>query len=94
MRRKAKWKFLKLLWNTLYKMICISRKTYERNGIETIIDNGGILWLNETHAEEGIDHENLREITTKYNSNHRKNRYELVEERKKQVNRIFINQKK
>ena len=74
-------------------MICISRKTYERNGIETIIDNGGILWLNEAHAEEGIDHENLREIITKYNSNHRKNRYELVEERKKQVSRIFINEK-
>ena len=66
---------------------------YERNGIETIIDNGGILWLNEAHAEEGIDHENVREIITKYNSNHRKNRYELVEERKKQVNRIFINEK-
>ena len=28
-------------------MVDISRKTYERNGIETIIDNDGMLWLNE-----------------------------------------------
>ena len=35
----------------------------------------------------------MREITTKYNSNHRKHRYELVEEPKKQVNRIFIDEK-
>ena len=35
----------------------------------------------------------MREITTKYNSNHRKHRYELVEEPKKQVNRIFIDKK-
>ena len=28
-------------------MVDISRKTYERNGIETIVDNNGILWLNE-----------------------------------------------
>ena len=26
-------------------MVYISRKTYERNGIETIVDNDGILWL-------------------------------------------------
>ena len=35
----------------------------------------------------------MREITTKYNSNHRKHRYELVEEPKKEVNRIFIDKK-
>ena len=30
-------------------MIDVSRKTYERNGIETItiVDSDGILWLNE-----------------------------------------------
>ena len=31
----------------------------------------------------------MRKITTKYNSNHRKHRYEPVEEPKKQVNIIF-----
>ena len=35
----------------------------------------------------------MREITTKYNSNHKKYRYELVAEPKKQVNRLFINEK-
>ena len=58
-------------------MFDISRETYERNGIETIADNDRILWLNEKHIEEGLDHENLREITIKYSSNHRKHRYEL-----------------
>ena len=28
-------------------MVDISRKTYEENGIETIVDNDGILWFNE-----------------------------------------------
>ena len=31
-------------------MVEISRKTYQRNGIETIIDIDGILWLNEKHT--------------------------------------------
>ena len=73
-------------------MVDISRKKYERNGTETIADNYGILWLNEKHIEEGLDYKKLREITTKYNSNHRKHKYELVEEPKKQINRIFIDQ--
>ena len=70
-----------------------SRKMYERNGIETIVDNDGISRLNEKHIEEGLDHKNLRETTTKYNSNYRKHIHELVEEPKKQVNRIFIHEK-
>ena len=28
-------------------MVDISRKTCERNGVETTADNDGILWLNE-----------------------------------------------
>ena len=61
-------------------MIDITRKTYKRNGIEPIVGNDGILLLNEKHIEVGLDYKNLREITTKYNSNHGKHRYELVEE--------------
>ena len=61
-------------------MVDISRKTYERNGIEITVDNNGILRLSDKHIEEGLDHKNLREIATKYNSNHRKHRYELEEE--------------
>ena len=68
-------------------MVDISRKTYERNGMETIVDNDGLLRLNEKHKEEGLNHKNLREITAKYNSNHR---YELIEGPKKQVNRVSI----
>ena len=44
---------------------------YERNGVEAIVDNEGILWLNEKHIEEELDHKNLREITIKYLSDHR-----------------------
>ena len=58
-------------------MVDISRKAYEGNGVETIVDNDGILWLNEKHIEEGLDHNNLREIITKNHSDHRKHRCDL-----------------
>ena len=74
-------------------MVDISRKAYERNDIEKIVDNDGILWLNEKNIEEGLDHKNLREITTRYHSDNRKHRHELVEQPKKQCNRIFIDEK-
>ena len=35
----------------------------------------------------------MQEIAIKYHSSHRKQRYELVEEPKKQVNRVFIDKK-
>ena len=53
-------------------MVDISRKTYEKCGIETIVDNSGILWLNENHIEEGLDHKDLQEITIEYHSDHGK----------------------
>ena len=54
-------------------MVDISRKTYERNGIETTVDNYGVLWLNEKHIE-GLDHKNLQKITMEYHSKDRKHR--------------------
>ena len=45
------------------------------------------------HIEEELDHRYLPENTATYNSNHRKHGYELLEEKKKQVNRIFIDEK-
>ena len=75
------------------KIVDISRKTYERNGIETIVDNDGILWLNEKHIEVGLDHKYLKEIIIKYHSDHRKHIYELVEKPKKLANRFFIDEK-
>ena len=64
-------------------MVDISRKTYERNSIETITDNDGMLWLNEKHIEVGLDRKHLQEITIKYHSNQRKNRYKLDNKPKK-----------
>ena len=74
-------------------MVNISRKTYEKNSIETIIDNDGILKLNEKHLEEGLVHKNLREITIKFHSDPREHDYQLTGEPKKQLNRIFIDKK-
>ena len=51
-------------------IVDISRETYERNGIETIVDNDEILWLNEKLIEEPSDNKDLRGITIKYHSNH------------------------
>ena len=48
------------------KMLDISKKTYERNGIGEILQNDGTFCLNEKHIEEGLGHKSLREITTKY----------------------------
>ena len=59
-----------------------SRKTYEKNGLKTIVDNEGILWLHEKHIEEGLDHKNLRQSRVKYLSDHTKHRYEREDEKK------------
>ena len=74
-------------------MVDISRKMYEKNGVDAIVDNDGILCLNEKHTEERLDHKYFQEITEKYHSDHRKHRYELVDEPKKQCNRIFVDEK-
>ena len=52
-------------------MVDISRETYERDGIETIVDNDGILLVNKKHIEEWLDYKTLQEITAKYHSNHK-----------------------
>ena len=50
------------------------------------------MWLNEKHIKEGLDQKNLEEITIKYHSDHRKHKYEIIDETKKQPNRIFIDE--
>ena len=41
-------------------MINIRRETYESGmEMETKVDNDGILWLNERHTEEELDHKRL-----------------------------------
>ena len=71
-------------------MVDISRKTYERNTVEGIVDSDRILCWNEKHIEQECDHKNLQEITIKYHSNQRKHRYKLADEIKKQPNKILI----
>ena len=46
--------------------------------------------MNEKHIEEGLVHKNLHVTAVKYLSGHRKHRDELVDEPKKQPNRIFV----
>ena len=74
-------------------MFNISRKVYVTNNIKTIVNNHGILELNEKHIEEKLDYKNFREIARKYNSDQTNYNYELVEEPKKHFNRIFVNEK-
>ena len=62
-------------------MADISRKTYEGNSIQT------------ESLEESLDHKNVRKITEKCYSGQRKYKSELVEEPKKQINRISIDKK-
>ena len=63
-------------------MVHIRREQYERNGVETIADSNGILSLNERLIEEQLAHKTLKNRNTaeKYLSDHRKHRYELVNE--------------
>ena len=66
-------------------MVCTCKKTYERNGIETIVDNDEILWLYEKHIARGLDHKNLQEIIIKYYSDRRKHRDELDNKSRKKM---------
>ena len=66
-RNEKSWNFFEINY---IKIVDISKKMYERNGIEKV-DNNEILWLNEKHIE-GLHHKNLWEIRIKYYSNHRK----------------------
>ena len=71
-------------------MFNIDKETYKNNGIEAIVDDMGMLWLNENNIEGKLGHKNLPAITNKYNQAYKKRRYELVNEAKKQSNSIFL----
>ena len=72
MRQKKKSKLLKRLWNILYKHGWYKQKNVWKSYVETIVDNDGILKLNERHREEGLDDKNLLVTTVKYFSDHSK----------------------
>ena len=55
-------------WNLCgiyYYIVDISWKTYEKNGVETKIDNYEILWLNRKHLEEGENDKHFSMTTGK-----------------------------
>ena len=58
----------------------ITKETCKNNNIEVIVDDNGILWLNEKRIEEQSNHKNLPVITRKNHSDYRKHRFELVDE--------------
>ena len=89
MRWNKKGNIPRSLWNILYKKLDIRRITYEGNDVEAIEYSDGILWLNKTHTEEGLDHKNLQVNTVKYPPGYGKHRFETIDEPKKQPNIIF-----
>ena len=70
-------------------MVDISKKTYENNDIEVIVDGISTLWLNEKNVEEKLSHKNLPVITNKYDSAYKKHRYELVDKPKSKQREDF-----
>ena len=71
-------------------MVNITNKKYENNGIEVITDKFGDLWLNEKHVQRKLEPKNLPALTKKYDKEHKKCRYELIDNPIKQSNRRFI----
>ena len=67
-------------------IVDINRTKNERH--RTIVDNNKILWLNKKHIEDGQSINISKKLII-----HRKNRYKLVDQPKKQCNRIFIDEK-
>ena len=63
----------------VYKWLILTKKTYENNGIEVIVDGIDMLCSNEKHIEEKLGHKNLPVIINKYDPVYKKHRNELVD---------------
>ena len=61
----------------MYKMVNITKKTYEKNEIEVITDKFGKLWVNERHVQKQLGLKNLSALTNKYVKKYKKQRSEL-----------------
>ena len=61
----------------MYKMVNITKKTYENNEIEVITDKSGKLWVNERHVQKQLGLKNLSALTNKYVKKYKKQRSEL-----------------
>ena len=56
----------------MHKIINITKKTLENNGIEVIVDIVNTLWLNKKNIEEKLCHKNLPVVTNKYDKIYKK----------------------
>ena len=70
-------------------MAAITKETYESNGIEVIADKIGELWLNERHIQKQLRLKTLPALTSRYDEEYKKCRYELNGS-EKQSHRRFI----
>ena len=52
----------KLFFSCIYKMVNITKETYEANGTEVITDKLGELWLNERHVQQQLRRKNYKQI--------------------------------
>ena len=72
------------------KWLILTKKHMKKNDIEAIVDDINTLWLNEKHVERKLGHKNLQFIINKYDKMYKKHKHELVNNPKKQPNRIFL----
>ena len=56
----------------MYKVVIVTKETYEANCIEIITDKLGKLWLNERHLQQQLRHKNLYSLTNKYDKKYKK----------------------
>ena len=68
----------------------ITKKTWENNGIEVIVDSVNALWLNEKNIEKKLSHKRLSAITNKFDKIYKKYRRDLENKPIKQSNRRFV----
>ena len=73
----------------MYKIVNITKETYENNSIEVKTDKFVELWLNERHVQQQLKHKNLPALTNKYSEEYIC-RYELIGDPIKQSCRRFI----
>ena len=52
-----------------------------------------MLWLNDKHIEERFGHKNLQETTITYHLDHKKHKFEIVDEPSKPNQQFFYRQK-
>ena len=74
----------------MHKIINITKKTLESNGIEVIVDIVNTFWLNKKNIEEKLGHKNKPVVTNKYDKIYKKHRYELIDKPRKPSNRRFL----